>query len=75
MISHPRVQVFDDNLKPSTIEKEFILLIEGNSLDDYLQKYDALQDVIVNNVGNGNFKLHFMLLKTIIPVRRKSFCH
>lgn len=75
MISHPGMQVFDDNLKPSTIEIEFILLIEWNSFDDYPQKYDALQDAIVNNVGNGNFKLHVMPLKTIIPVRRKSFCH
>lgn len=51
MISHPGVQVFDNNLKPSAMEIEYILLIEGNSLDDYLQKYDALQDAIVNNVG------------------------
>lgn len=51
MISHPGVQVFDNNLKPSAMETEYILLIEGNSLDDYLQKYDALQDAIVNNVG------------------------
>ncbi len=73
MISHPGVQVFDDNLQPSAMEIELTFLIEGNSLDDYLQKYDALQDAIDNNAGDGNFKLRVMPLKTIFTLRRKSY--
>lgn len=73
MISHPGVQVFDDDLQPTAMEVELTFLISGNSLDDYLQKYDALQDNIDNNTGDGNFKLRVMPLKTIFTLRRKSY--
>lgn len=73
MISHPGVQVFNDNLQPEAMEVELIFLIEGNSLADYLQKYDNLQDEIDNNNGGGNFKLRVTPLKTIFTLRRKTY--
>lgn len=73
MISHPGVQVFDDNLQPEAMEIELTLLIEGNSLNDYLQKYDALQDEIDNDAGGGNFTLRVVPLKRIFQLRRKNY--
>lgn len=73
MISHPGVQVFNDNLQPSAMEVELTFLIKGDSLEDYLQKYDALQDAIDNNEGDGNFRLRVAPLKTIFTLRRKSY--
>jgi len=73
MISHPGVQVFGDNLQPTAMEVELTFLIKGNSLNDYLQKYDALQDNIDNNTGDGNFKLRVTPLKAIFTLRRKSY--
>lgn len=73
MISHPGVQVFNDNLQPTAMEVELTFLIRGSSLDDYLQKYDALQDNIDNNTGDGNFKLRVTPLKTVFTLRRKSY--
>lgn len=73
MISHPGVQVFNDNIQPSAMEVELIFLIEGKSLADYLQKYNALQDAIDNDKGDGNFKLRVVPLKTTFTLRRKSY--
>lgn len=73
MISHPGVQVFNDNIQPASMEVELIFLIEGKSLADYLQKYNALQDAIDNDKGDGNFKLRVVPLKTTFTLRRKSY--
>jgi hypothetical protein len=73
MVSHPGVQVFNDNLQPEAQEVELTFLIEGNSLDDYLQKYDSLQDEIDNNSGDGNFSLRVSPLKTVFKLRRKTY--
>ena len=73
MISHPGVQVFSDNPQPEAMEIELTFLIEGNSLADYLQKYDALQDEIDNNEGDGNFSLRVIPLKKNCKLRRKNY--
>jgi len=73
MVSHPGVQVFNDNPQPEAMEVELTFLIEGNSLNDYLQKYDALQDEIDNNNGDGNFSLRIAPIKTTFFLRRKSY--
>lgn len=73
MVSHPGVQVFNDNPQPEAQEVELTFLIEGNTLDDYLEKYDALQDEIDNNEGGGNFSLRVMPLKTEFTLRRKTY--
>lgn len=73
MISHPGIQVFNDNLQPSAMSVELTFVIKGNSFDDYLRKYNALQDSIDNNNGDGNFKLRIPALKTIFTLRRKSY--
>ena len=73
MLSHPGVQVFNDNPQPEAMEVELSFLIKGNTLDDYLQKYDALQDEMDNNEGDGNFSLRIMPLKSIFRLRRKSY--
>lgn len=73
MISHPGVQVFNDNLQPEAQEVELTFLIAGSSLDDYLQKYDSLQDEIDNNNGDGNFFIRVSPLKTVFKLRRKSY--
>lgn len=73
MISHPGVQVFNDNLQPEAQEVELTFLIEGDTMDDYLLKYDSLQDAIDNNSGDGNFSLRIMPIKTEFRLRRKSY--
>lgn len=73
MVSHPGVQVFNDNIQPEAMEVELIFLIEGKSLADYLQKYDGLQDAIDNDKGDGNFKLRVAPLKTTFTLRRKNY--
>lgn len=73
MISHPGIQVFNDNLQPSAMDVELTFLIKSDSLDDYLKKYDALQNNIDNDSGDGNFKLRITPLKTIFTLRRKSY--
>lgn len=73
MISHPGVQVFHDNPQPEAMEVELTFLIRGTSLDDYLQKYNALQDEIDNNSLDGNFLLKVVPLKTEFCLRRKSY--
>lgn len=73
MISHPGVQVFNDNVQPQAMEHELIFLIEGVSLPDYIQKYNALQDAIDNDKGDGNFKLYVSPLNTTFILRRKTY--
>ena len=73
LISHAGVQVFNDNLQPEAMEVELTFLIQGNSLTDYLKKYDDLQDAIDNNDDDGNFKLRIAPLKTIFTLRRKTY--
>lgn len=73
MISHPGVQVFNDNIQPQEMEVELTFLIEGNSLDDYLEKYDRLQDEIDNDTNGGSFKLRVVPLKKVFTLRRKSY--
>ena len=73
MISQPGIQVSSRGLQPEAMEVELTFSIKGNSLDDYLQKYDALQDDIDNNEGGGNFKLRITPLKTVFTLRRKSY--
>lgn len=73
MISHPGVQVFNDNVQPQAMEHELIFLIEGVSLPDYIQKYNALQDAIDNDKGDGNFKLYVEPLNTTFILRRKTY--
>lgn len=72
-ISHPGVQVFTNNIQPEAMEVELTFLIEGNTLEDYLQKYDALQDAIDNDAAGGNFALKVIPLKTVFTLRRKSY--
>lgn len=73
LISHPGVQVFNDNIQPEAMEVELTFLIVGATLEDYLQKYDALQDAIDNDASGGNFQLRVMPLKTTFTLRRKSY--
>lgn len=73
MISHPGIQVFSDSPQPEAMEIELTFLIKGNSLADYLQKYEALQDEIDNNEGDGNFSLRVIPLKKNFKLRRKSY--
>lgn len=73
MISHPGVQVFNDNIQPTDMEVELTFVIYGNSLEDYLQKYKALIDAIDNDDEGGNFKIRVTPLKTIFTLRRKSY--
>lgn len=73
LISHPGVQVFGDTPQPMAMEVELTFLIEGRSLDDYLKKYDSLQDAIDNNTGDGNFQLRITPLRTAFNLRRKSY--
>ena len=73
MISHPGVQVFNDNIQPEAREVELSFLIQGASLDDYLKKYDALITAIDNDTGDGNFSLRITPLKTTYKLRRKSY--
>ena len=73
LISHPGVQVFNENIQPEAMEVELTFLIEGITLEDYLQKYDALQGEIDNDAKGGNFTLRVMPLKTVFTLRRKSY--
>lgn len=73
MISHPGVQVFNDNIQPEAQEVELTFIISGNSLADYLQKYESLIDAIDNDAAGGNFKLRVEPIKTVFELRRKSY--
>lgn len=73
MISHPGVQVFNDNIQPAAQEIELTFVVSGTSLADYLQKYERLMDAIDNDFGDGNFKLRVDPLKTVFELRRKSY--
>ncbi len=73
MISHPGVQVFNDNIQPDAKEVDLIFLIQGENLSDYLEKYNALQDAIDNDKGDGNFKLYIEPLNTTFTLRRKTY--
>lgn len=73
MISHPGVQVFNDNIQPAAKEVDLVFLIQGESLSDYLEKYNALQDAIDNDKGDGNFRLNVEPLNTTFTLRRKTY--
>lgn len=72
MISHPGVQTFNDNIQPEAREVELTFLVRGNSLDDFLTKFNALQDEIDNEKGDANFNLRVVPLHTTYKLRRKS---
>lgn len=73
MVSHPGVQVFNDNIQPEAREVELTFLIRGRSLSEYLLKYNALIDAIDNEAEGGNFSLTIAPLRTTYKLRRKSF--
>lgn len=73
MISHPGIQIFNDNIQPEARELELTFLIQGTALSDYLEKYNSLVREIDNNKGNGNFTLYVSPLKTTYKLRRKSY--
>ncbi len=72
LISHPGVQRFNDNPQPEAKEVELEFLIEGNSLSDFLAKFEALQDEIDNEKGNMIFSLRVVPLKTTYKLQRES---
>lgn len=65
MISHPGVQTFNDNIQPETREVELAFLVRGNSLADFLTKFDALQDEIDKEKADANFMLRVIPLKRL----------
>lgn len=73
MISHPGVQVFNDNIQPEAREVELTFLVIGTTLEDYLQKYNALITEIDNDAGGAIFSLRVTPLKTTYKLMRKSY--
>ena len=71
MISHPGVQAFTDNIQPQARDIELSFLIEGDSLEDYLQKYDALLDELDSDTTGSIFALRITPLRTTYKLQRK----